>query len=61
MLPGMCLKSMDERQVASGVEEFSERFEAGDTKIYYYGRTPCDDLGAPIPEPGVAASVFHAF
>ena len=36
---------MAERQVATGVDQFADRLEAGDTRIYYYGEIPWEELG----------------
>ncbi|MBT4496099.1 MAG: hypothetical protein HOC74_00160 [Gemmatimonadetes bacterium] len=35
---------MADRTVANGVDQFTDRLEAGDTKIYYYGETPWEQL-----------------
>lgn len=35
---------MAERQMAAGVDEFTEKIEAGETKLYYYGEVPWKEL-----------------
>lgn len=36
---------LTDRRVAAGVDRFTERVEAGDTRIFYYGETPWPELG----------------
>jgi len=36
---------MADRQLAAGVDRFTDQLKAGDTKIYYYGKVPWEGLG----------------